>query len=96
MIVGASKDTEACYGVNKCAEIDFKNGKMMKGEGLVVFDPEQNEMYKFLGCQNGHVKRVIERVKREIRKRLELLVGANLNDENLMRAINSRVIPVAG
>ena len=80
MIVGASKDTEACYGVNKCAEIDFKNGKMMKGEGLVVLeermkelDPEQNEMYKFFGYEQGvkiDVKRFMERVKNEIGKRL--------------------------
>ena len=30
------------------------------------------------------------------KKSLELLVGASLNDENLMKAINSRVIPVTG
>ena len=72
MTVEASKDTGACYGVQKCAEIIFKKGKMMKGEGLVVFDPEQNEMYKFLGCEKGakiDVQRVRERVKREIGKK---------------------------
>ena len=33
-IVKASMDTGACYGVKKCAEIVFKNGKMVKGDGL--------------------------------------------------------------
>ena len=37
MIAEASKDTGACYGVKKCAEIEFKNGKMMK-EGLAVLE----------------------------------------------------------
>ena len=58
LIVKASMDTRAVYGVKqKCAEIVFKSGKMIKGEGLEVLeermkslDPNQNEVYKFLGC----------------------------------------------
>ena len=42
------------------------------------------------------MKRVMERVKKEIRQRLEHLTKLNLNDQNLMKAINCRVIPVAG
>jgi uncharacterized protein (DUF302 family) len=78
----------------------------VKGEGLAIFeermkalDTEQNEVYKFLGCEQGDkidVKRVMQRVKKEIAKRLEQLVGMNLNDENLAKAINCRVVPVAG
>ena len=106
MIVKASMDTGACYGVKKCAEIVFKKGKMIKGEGLTVLeekmealDPNKNEIYTFLGCEQANkidVKRVMERVKKEIRKRLDHLTSLNLNDQNLMKAINSRVIPVAG
>ena len=99
-------DTGACYGVKRCAEIVFKKGKMIKGEGLTVLeekiealDPNKNEIYTFLGCEQANkidVKRVMERVKKEIRKRLDHLTSLNLNDQNLMKAINSRVIPVAG
>ena len=32
----ASSDTGALYGVNKCAEVVFKRGKMIKGKGLEV------------------------------------------------------------
>ena len=60
MIVKASMDTGACYGVKKCAEIVFRKGKMVKSEGLQVLekkmnalDPDKNEMYKFLGCEQG-------------------------------------------
>ena len=99
-------NTGACYGVKKSAEIVFRKGKMIKGAGLAVIEektdalgPNKNEIYKFLGCEQAgkiNVKRVIERVMTEIRKRLDYLTGLNLNDENLMKAINCRVIPVAG
>ena len=104
-IVKASMDTGACYGVKKCAEIVFKKGKMIKGEGLTVLeekmevlDPNKNEIYTSLGCEQANkidVKRVMERVKKEIRKRLDHLTSLNFNDQNLMKAIDSRVIPVA-
>ena len=38
IIVKASMDTGACYGVKKCAEIVFKKGKMVKGIGLAVLE----------------------------------------------------------
>ena len=105
-MVKVSMDTGACYGVKKCAEIVFRKGKMTKGEGLAVLEekidalnPNKNEIYKFLGCEQAdkiQVKRVMERVKEEITKRQDHLTGLNLNDKNLMKAINCRVIPVVG
>ena len=38
----------------------------------------------------------MERIKKEIRKTLRHLTGLNLNDKNLMKAINCRVVTVAG
>ena len=105
VIVQASLDTGACYGVSKCAEIVFERGKMVKGEGLQVLqermktlDPDQEEMYKFLGVEQADgikTKNVYERVKEEVTKRLKLLMKSALNDENVIQAINSKVIPVA-
>ena len=105
-IVQASLDTGACYGVKKCAEIVFKRGKMIKGEGLSVLeekmkalDPEQREIYKFLGCEQAEkidMERVMERVKAETEKRTNVLVQQELYDKNLIKAINRTVIPVAG
>ena len=53
MIVQGSNDTGVCYGVAKCAEIDFERRKMMKSEGLQVLnegmktiDPDENEMMR--------------------------------------------------
>ena len=105
IIVQASHDTGACYGVSKCAEIIFKNGKMVKGEGLQVLeermktmDPDENEIYKFLGIEQTdgiRTKAVYERVKEEVAKRMKMIVKTELNDENLTKAINIKVIPVA-
>ena len=60
IIVQVSHDTGACYGVAKCAAIVFERGKMAKGEGLQVLeermesmDPDENEIYKFLGTEQA-------------------------------------------
>ena len=105
VIVEASLDTGACYGVSKCAEIVFEHGKIVKGEGLQVLqermkilNPDQEEMYIFLGVEQAdgiRTKQVHERVKDEMTKRPKLLMKSELNDENLIQAINSKVIPVA-
>ena len=105
VIVKASQDTGACYGVKKCAEIVFERGRMISGEGLEVLtermkalDPSQNEVYKFLGCEQGakmDVKAILKRVKAEMQKRMDQLIKLELYDKNLIRAINCRVIPVA-
>ena len=39
-------------------------------------------------------KEVFERVKGEVNKRVKILTSAELNDMNLVRAINTKVIPV--
>ena len=98
MILKASMDIRACYGVKKCVAIVFRKGKMIKGEGLAVFeekmdavDPNKIEIYKFLGWEQAdkiNVKQVLERTKKQIRKRLNHLTGLNLNDKNFMKAVN--------
>ena len=105
IIVQASHDTGACYGVAKCAEIVFEHGKMVRGEGLKVLeermktiDPDENEIYKFLGLEQADgikAEAVFERIKSEISKRVKLLTKTELNDANLIQAINKKVIPVA-
>ena len=67
-------------------------------EKMDALEPNKNDIYKFLGCKQADridVKRVMKRVKKEIR-RLDHLTGLNFNDKSLMKAMNFRVIPVAG
>ena len=61
-----------------------------------TMDPEENGIYKFLGIEQADgikTKTVFERVKGEVNKRVKM--NADLNDVNLVRAINTKVIPVA-
>ena len=93
-------DTGACYGVAKCAEIVFEPGKMVRVEGLQVLekrmesmDPDENEIYKFLGIEQADgikTKRVYERVKHEVTKRVRMLINTELNHISSVRAINAK------
>ena len=104
MIVQASNYTGACYRVTKCAEAVFERGKMVKGEGSQVLnqkmktiDPDENEIYKFLGVEqaDGIKKKVHNRVKEEISRRMNIITNTELNDKDLVKAINTKVVPVA-
>ena len=55
IIVQASHDIGACYGVSKCKGIIFEHGQMVRGESLQVLeekmktmDPDESEICKFL------------------------------------------------
>ena len=64
-----------------------------------ALDPQKNKIYKFPGCRlvdKIDLKQVMERIKKEIRKRLNHVIELNLNYQNLMKAINYPVMPVAG
>ena len=79
-------------------EIVFRKGKTIKREGLAVLeekmdvlDPNKNEIYKFLRCELADkidMKQFMERVKKEVRKRLDHLTELSLNDEHLMKVID--------
>ena len=104
-IVEASNDIGSRYGVKKCAEAVFRNGVVVEGNGLKVLEermktlnPNKNEYYKFLGCeQAAGIDRinVIKRTKVAIKDRLDKLWKYQLYDKNLMKAINTMVIPIA-
>ena len=78
---------------------------MVKGEGLEVLeermkatDPDENDICTFLGIEQADgikTKKVFERVKGEVNKRVKILTTIELNGVNLVRAINTNVIPVA-
>ena len=104
-IVEASNDIGSRYGVKKCAEAVFRNGVMVEGSGLKVLEermktlnPEKNEYYKFLGCeQAAGIDRmtVVDRIKKAMKDRIDKLWKYQLYDKNLMKAINTMVIPIA-
>ena len=83
IIVQASLNTGACYGVPKCVEIVFEHGKMVRGEGLPVLeermktmDPDENEIYKFLGIEHADERRktCLNESKIKLRKEQQCLL----------------------
>ena len=90
--------------MSKCAEIVFEHGKMVR-EGLLVLDnrmeamdPDEKKIYKFLEVEQAdgiNTKAVFERVKSKVEKRVKMLVNTELNDTNLISAINLKVVSVA-
>ena len=65
---------------------------------MKTMDPDQKEIYKFLGVAQADgikTKEVYNRVKEEINRRLQMLTKTELNDKSLIEAINTKVIPVA-
>ena len=61
-------------------------------------DPDENKIYKFLGIEQAdgiRTKAVYKRVKEEVAKRMKMILKTKLNDENLIKAINIKVIPLA-
>ena len=91
--------------MSKCAEIVFEHRKIVRGKGIPaldermeVIDPDEKEIYKFLRVEQADgikTKVVFERVKSKVEKRFKMLVHTELNDTNLISAINVKVIPVA-
>ena len=64
---------------------------------MKTMDPYVNETYKFLGIEQAdgiRMKTVFKRVKEEVLKRMKIIINTELNDTNLIKAINMKVIPV--
>ena len=65
---------------------------------MKALDRNQNEIYKFLECKKTEridIKKVMERLLIQMEQRTKKVVGEELHDKNLVKAINYRVIPVA-
>ena len=56
----------ACYGVAKCVKIILEKGKMVLQERMKTMDPDQQEIYKFKGVEQGDGLRVKEEVSRRL------------------------------
>ena len=75
-----------------------RQGLEILQERMKALDSNENEKYKFLGCEQGErigMKKVMERLQIQMVQRTRKHVGEGLYDKNLVKAINCRVIPVA-
>ena len=75
----------------KCEDLQVLNERMK------TIDPDEIEIYKFLKAEpiNGiKEKEVYNRVKEEISSKMNFITRTELNDKNLVEAINTKVTPV--
>ena len=65
---------------------------------MKTLDADENEIYKFLGFEQAdgiRTKTVFEREKEEVSKKVKMITNTELNDAELIKPINMKVIPVA-
>jgi hypothetical protein len=98
-----SEDIGMTFGLDKCAKVVMKRGKLVTGGDLVMSDGERIKEveegvgYKYLGIlQADNIKSqdVKDQVKKEYFRRTRLVLKSQLNSGNTIRAINSWAIPV--
>ena len=91
------------FGLEKCAKITFKRGKLTHLQNLVIDtnreiqELEQGKTYKYLrteeseGIQHQQMK---ERLKKEYSRRLRMILKSELNARNKITAIGALAVPV--
>jgi hypothetical protein len=86
------------FGLDKCAKIVFKKGKLVHLQNLVVDinreiqEPEHGKTYKYLGIEESdgiHQQQMKERLKKDYTRRLRMILKSELNAKNKITAIGT-------
>ena len=98
-----SKDISMSFGIDKCAKVSVKRGKVVGREGIKLPDGNEikqlkgEENYKYLGIlEEGDINhdKIKNNVRSEYNRRLKLILKSKLNGRNKVLAINTYAIPV--
>jgi len=98
-----SDDIHMEFGLEKCAKITFKRGKLTHSQNLVIDinreteELEQGKMYKYLRIEEGEGiqhQQMKERLKQEYNRRLRMILKSELNAWNKITAIGALAVPV--
>jgi hypothetical protein len=98
-----SKDINMNFGLQKCAKISFKKGRVQRKtyiestfeKGIKELDPRK--AYKYLGTEESHNiehKNEKERLMKEYLRRLRSVLDTELSAKNKIEAIGSLAVPV--
>jgi hypothetical protein len=93
-----SDDINMEFGLEKCAKITFKRGKVthFNSQNLVIDtnreiqELEQGKMYRYLGIEESESiqhQQMKERLKQEYSRRLRMILKSELNSRNKITAI---------
>ena len=90
-------------GLEKCAKITFKRGKLTNLQNLVIGtnreiqELEEGKTYKYLGIEESEGiqhQQMKERLKQEYSRRLRMILKSELNARNKITANGALAIPV--
>lgn len=89
-----SDDIQMSFGIDKCAYINVKRGKVVQteeGENMQMI-PHLEEPYKYLGMQQIHTinkSDMKENFRRNYYRRVTLVLRTKLNAYNMVKALNA-------
>ena len=98
-----SEDIGMEFGIEKCAVLVMKRGKVVKSEGIKLPDYKtiqglkDGDSYKYLGIlEADRIKHeeMKETVTKEYKRRVRKILETKLNGGNLVKAINTWAIPL--
>ena len=96
-----SEDIGMQFGINKCAVLIMKKGKMTKCEGIkmpygsLIRNIDEGDIYKYLGileADDVKHKEMKEKMRTEYFRRVRKILKSKLNSSNMIQAINSRAV----
>ncbi|XP_045471751.1 uncharacterized protein LOC123678658 [Harmonia axyridis] len=97
-----SEDIAMTFGLEKCATVNVKRGKMSRGENIILSDGREmtglryEDRYKYLGVQQTFEimhRENKDNTKNELLKRVKKVLRTQLSAKNKIMAINSWAIP---
>ena len=98
-----SDDIHMEFGLEICAKIAFKRGKLAHSQDLVIDinreiqELEEGKTYKYLGIEESEGiqhQQMKERLKQEYSRRLRMILKSELNAMNKITAIGALVVRV--
>jgi hypothetical protein len=91
------------FGLEKCAKVTFKKGKLIHSQNLMIDvnremqGLEQGKTYKYVGIEESEGiqhQQMKERLKQKYRRRLRMILKSELNTRHKITAIGALVVPV--
>ena len=98
-----SKDIGMQFGIDKCAMLVMKKGRIVKSDGIqlpndkVIKTLEEGQSYKYLGLLEAGevmVNGMKDKVKKEYYRRVRKVLETKLDSGNVFKAINSQAVSV--
>ena len=91
------------FGLEKCAKIAFRRGKLVHSQNLVIDvnreiqELEQRKTYKYLGIEESEGiqhEQMKERLKQEYSRRWRMTLKSELNTRNKITAFGALDVPI--